>query len=412
MASTSMRFLYSTFAACPVALIVVATAGAQAREVTRAAAIDAALARGARLALAAADTGVARGLLLAARELPNPAFDVSYTQSTPRYHLVLGVPVDYPWVRSTRIRAATTERTGALYRFRMERAASALDADTLYTRALAAREHVRLSRRTALDADSLRRIVVARRDAGDASTLDVELATLNAGAQANIAADDSLAYVSELLLLQAVMGVQADSVRIALSDTLAVPSPDAIAPYHGVTLPVASAQAVLDAAELYASLQRRNRWAPPGITVGYDTYDPGGTGNKLLPAIGLSLPLPLLNRNGGAVALADAERDRARAALALARVESDGGVARALRDREVALARVARGQVMVASAERVATMSVAAYREGAAPLASVLEAQRAAREMLAAYVDDLSRAWIAVATARVLTLTATPERPQ
>ncbi|HVZ49029.1 MAG TPA: hypothetical protein VG916_09615, partial [Gemmatimonadaceae bacterium] len=87
-------------------------------------------------------------------------------------------------------------------------------------------------------------------------------------------------------------------------------------------------------------------------------------------------------------------------------------IARTLRDRDLALARVTRDQQLLGSANRVATMSLAAYREGAAPLATVLEAQRTARDALAAYVDDTARAWIAIATARVVTLTATPDRPQ
>lgn len=389
-----------------------AAAGAQPRQVTRAAAIESALARGARYALAAADTNAARGLLLAAREFPNPALAISYTEDVPRYHVAVDLPVDYPWLRSTRIRAAEAERAGAMHRFRLERAASALDADTLYTLALAARARLQLSRRNAADADSLRRIVIARRDAGDASQLDVELATLYAGDQANKAADDSLTFLDAMLSLQTVMGIQADMVRIALSDTLAVPEPDTTHAPAGTTLAVASAEASLAAADLLARLERRNRWAPPSLTFGYDTHDPGGTGNQLLPAVGFTLPLPVFNRHGGAIALADAERDRARAALALARAESEGGVARALRERDIAVARVHRGQTLVASADRVAAMSVAAYREGAASLANVLEAQRTARETLGQFVNDLSRAWIAIATARVLTLTATPDRPQ
>ena len=40
--------------------------------------------------------------------------------------------------------------------------------------------------------------------------------------------------------------------------------------------------------------------------VGYDTRDPGGTGNKILPTFGLTLPLPLLDFNRGPIALAEA----------------------------------------------------------------------------------------------------------
>lgn len=394
------------------ATIAAGAASAQAHAVTRSAAVDAALAHGPRVALAAADTAVARGLVLSARAFPNPSLAASYTEDTPQYHVGFGVPLDYPWLRSTRIRAAEALRTGSSRRFRLERAAAALDADTLYTLAQAGRARVDVSRHNALAADSLYRTVVARRDAGDASTLDVEVASLFAGQQVNTAAGDSLAFMSTLLSLQAAMGMATDSVRITLADSLTNPAADGTTAPGAMTLAVASAEANLEAADLFARLERRNVWAPPSLTLGYDTHDPGGHGSKLLPAIGLTLPLPLLNLNRGPIALADAERDRARAALSAARAQSRAEIARTLRERDIALARVTRDQQLLGSANRVAAMSLTAYREGAAPLATVLEAQRSARDALSAYVDDMARAWIAIATARVVTLTVTPDRPQ
>jgi len=70
----------------------------------------------------------------------------------------------------------------------------------------------------------------------------------------------------------------------------------------------------------------------------------------------------------------------------------------------MALARVTRDRQLIASANRVAAMSLTAYREGAASLTNVLEAQRSARDVLANYVDDLADAWIATAELRVLAL--------
>src|SRR5262249_48347937 len=146
----------------------------------------------------------------------------------------------------------------------------------------------------------------------------------------------------------------------------------------------------------------------PGLSIGYDTRDPGGHENKLLPAIGLSIPVPLFNRNNGPIAVAEAELARAKAALNLTSMESAAGIARAIRERDIAVARANRGQQLLGSATRVAALSLTAYREGAAPLTNVLEAQRTSRDLLGNYVDDLARAWIAIATVRVLTLTATP----
>jgi len=89
----------------------------------------------------------------------------------------------------------------------------------------------------------------------------------------------------------------------------------------------------------------------------------------------------------------------------LARVESQARIARALRERATALSKVERDRALLTGAERVATMSLTAYREGAASLPNVLEAQRNVRAVRAQYIDDLAAAWIATATLRVVTLT-------
>jgi hypothetical protein len=57
----------------------------------------------------------------------------------------------------------------------------------------------------------------------------------------------------------------------------------------------------------------------------------------------------------------------------------------------------------VASADRVAAMSLTAYAEGAIALPSVLEAQRQAREALGHLIDDLAAASTADAAVRLFT---------
>lgn len=300
--------------------------------------------------------------------------------------------------------AARFGRAAAQLRYAYERAAVALDADTTYTRALAARERLRLSRRNALDADSLRRIAIARRDAGDASELDVELATVSAGQQANAAAADSLTLVSTLLDLQAVIGIAAADVTIALDDSLVSPSDDVVA-RAGQPLPIAAAEAALRSATLGLRLQRRSLFAATTITAGFETHDPSGGEPGVLPVIGLSIPFPLFNRNSAQIAVARAEQARLAAERDITLLETRAAIARTARERAIALANVARDQTLVTSANRVAALSLTAYREGAAPLATVLEAQRNVRDILAQYVDDLAAAWIATAALRVRTLT-------
>ncbi|MFN2604176.1 MAG: TolC family protein [Gemmatimonadaceae bacterium] len=378
-------------------------AGAQ-QVVSRSDAIAAALSRGARLALARADTAAARAQLATAGAFTNPSLAATYTKSVPQYHVTLDLPIDFPGVRGTRVASAKASLLAAQYRFRFERAAIILDADTTYTRAQAALAHARLSRRNAADADSLLRMAVARRDAGDASELDVQLALVNAGQQENIAVGDSVTAILSLDDLRTVMGIAANAGALVIADSLAAPLPDSALAFTGNTLPVAAASAALTAAELDVRLQRRSVLGSPSVVAGFDTHDPSGAEPGILPTFGLSIPLPLLNRNRGPIAVAEAERTRARAELDLARLESAAQIARALRERNAALSRVARDERLVSSANRVAAMSLTAYRAGASSLPNVFEAQRNARDVLSQYIDDTAAALIANSTLRLMTL--------
>jgi outer membrane protein, heavy metal efflux system len=372
--------------------------------ITREQAIESAVTRGARARVARADTLVGAAQLLTARSWDNPSLAATYAKAVPTYHAIVDLPLDITGIRGTRVRAAEASRLASKYRFEFERAAAALDADTSYTRALAALERVRLSRRNARDADSLRRMAVVRRDAGDASELDVLLAAVNAGQAANLAIADSVTLISSIFDLQTVMGLDTTRIAIVPSDSLTMPPltpPNAI---PEIALPIAAARQTLSAADLSVRVQRRSLFTPFSVQAGVEWGDPGQKG--LLPTFGFSIPLPLLNRNRGPIALAEAERERARAELALALFQTQATIGRARRQRDVALEKLQRDRVLVESANRIAAMSLVAYREGAQGLPVVLEAQRNARDILSQYVNDLADAWIATATLRLYSLTA------
>jgi cobalt-zinc-cadmium efflux system outer membrane protein len=396
-----MRKFFRAAALIPVS----AMAALSQQPLTRQQAIESAVFRGARAAVARADTLVGAAQVLTARQWENPALSLTYSKSLPRYHEILDLPIDLFGARSARIQSAEAARLASQYRFRFERAAAALDADTGYTRALAALEHLRLSHRNARDADSLRRMSIIRRDAGDASELDVLLATVNAGQAQNQAAADSLVYVSALLDLQVIMGLGGDRVTITPTDSLTVPPAAAFDSVLARALPIAAAEQALTAAQLAVRARRRTVFAPLSLQAGIEHGDPGEPG--ILPTFGVSIPLPLLNRNRGPIAEAEAERARASAELALVILETRATLGRAQRARSLALERINRDRVLVESASRIAAMSLTAYREGAQGLPAVLEAQRNAREILSQYIDDLAEAWIATATLRLYTMNAT-----
>lgn len=377
---------------CWVGLSVVAAVGPLAAQqpVTRAQAISAALERGARAAIALADTASAAGVLHGARLYPNPSVSASYSKDVPHYHLLASLPLDLPWLRSARIGAAGSARDAARYDFAFERAAIRFDADTTYTRALAALAHARLSRRNASDADSLLKMAELRRQVGDVSELDVRLAAVNAGQLENTAADDSLAAIDALLAVQLAMGLPADTLSISLADSL-TPPPDSVRAPSGEPLPVRAASAMLESQEQGLALAHRNVVPAPSFQAGFDNGDPTGQPG-LLPTFGLSLALPIFNWNGGEVAQAQAARDRARATLDLVRRRSGSDLAHAERGLAEARARLARDARLLASADRVAAMSLQAYAEGAVALPNVLEAQRNARDALGRYIDDVAAA--------------------
>lgn len=387
-------------------LLLIMTILAQ-QPVTRADAVAAALARGARVALGRADTTAALGVARTARAFPNPSVTGSYTKDTPNYHVLGDLSLDLPWLRAPRVGAADAARDAARYRFVYDRAGILFDVDTTYTRALATAQHARLSRRTADDADSLLKIARLRRDVGDESELDVRLAAVNAGQLQNTAIEDSLAALGNLLSLQLQMGLNGDAPAIALVDSLSAPEDSTTGiTRSGEYLPVAAATARLRSAERTLTFTRASRFAP-SFQFGFDKGDPTGANpNQLLPVIGFSLPFPLFNWSGGEVTRALAERDRARTELDQTRRETDAAVARARRERAAARDRARRSAELVASANRIAGMSLQAYGEGAVALATVLEAQRNAREILARYIDDLAAADAALRMLRWLTATS------
>ncbi len=382
--------------------------GAQGRPVSRADAIGSAIARGTRLAAMRADSSAASARVVLARQFENPSFSVDHSRDTPHQHYALDVPLFAPGQRALGVRSAGAMLDAAVLRTAFEREAVALDADTTYTWALVARERARLSARSASDADSLVTLARVRRDAGDASELDVQLAMLNAGQFANGAALDSLDALRAVVAVQAAMGLDARDVSITLADSLDTNAGDLTGDIDltGVPLLISAAQSDLEAADLALRLERKRVWLAPSLALGYERNDPGGNGNRILPTIGLSFPLPLLHRNRASILLASADRDRARAELLRTQVELAAALTAGSRELATARVRLTRTQSLLGAAERVASLALLAYREGASALPSVLEAQRSSRETRLQYLEALGAMRSVAARQRLLALTS------
>ena len=370
---------------------------------TRRDAIASALARNPLVAMASADRAAADAAVGLARQWENPTLGANLTKSGPQQHYSLDIPFDPWWQRSPRIAAATTAQSAAALRYHFATSSIAFDTDTAYTRAQLALVHRQLSARTARDADSLLVLARLRRDAGDASDLDVELAGVFAGQARNAASGDSVAARFAMLTLQTVMGLSGDSLGVAPADSLSL-AETAPADLRAGSVLLDAANLDVRAANLRVNAERQRRFGAPAFSIGIEAVDPGGQRGALAMA-GISLPLPLFNRNQANVAAARAELARAEAQFNFTRITTSASITAARRDAEAAKARAARSAQLVASANRIAAMSLLAYREGASTLLVVLESQRTARETLGQYFDDVA---LARNAASLLTLLLTP----
>jgi cobalt-zinc-cadmium efflux system outer membrane protein len=409
--------LWARALACAAMLVAsgFATANAQGAgliAITRDSAISLALAHGSRAALANATARSASARLRAAGAVANPLLSASYSKAIPQYHASVDIPLDFLTLRGLRVASARSASEAAQLRLSFERAAIRLDVDTSYTIAAARRARAALSLRNAADAESLLTVSSVRRSAGDASDLDVDVASINAGRARNVAVADAADALGAVLELQQALGLPVGEQAIAVADSLDMPVVDTMlgadtvrATNAPVALPVAAAQRDLLSADQALALERRNLWSGLALQAGVENHDPTRAEPGLLPTFGVSVPLPLFNQGHGAVAVAEAERDRARVELAAAQRGSAAIVARARRDFSAASARVSRDRQLVATANRVARRSLQAYVEGAYALTTVLEAQRNARDTLFELIDDLAAANTAAAALRLYTQT-------
>ena len=408
--------LTSTFIASSVmrASFVHAQTSPPRTSMTRTEAITSALRKSPQAALAAADTASAFANIVLARQWDNPTLSASVSKSVPTQHYSLDIPFDAPWIRTPRIAAADAARAASQLRFAFATRSVTLDADTAYTQAQLATARSRLSLRTARDADSLLVLARIRRDAGDASELDVELATVFAGQAQNSASADSITAQSALLRLQTLIGLSADSAAISVTDSLSLDATDVA---RATTLPNGSGTSLLlgaaskdvTAAASRVLSERRKRLGAPSLSLGFEAGDPDNSGP--LATAGISIPLPLFNRNRATLMSAQADLARAESQRALTLLTTSAAIVAARRDVDAARLRATRSARLVASADRISALSLVAYREGASTLLLVLDAQRTARETLAQYFDDVAASRIANSVLRLLTTPAPEFKP-
>jgi cobalt-zinc-cadmium efflux system outer membrane protein len=332
----------------------------------------------------------------AARAFPNPALALGYSRSVPRYHVEAELPIDYPWLRGPRIQAASALAAAGGFETQVARAGQRLAVELAYGQAAGARALLELSVQAFQDGTELVQIAQARQESGDAAALDVAVAQVALGDLRSTLISDSLYAADAVLALQSLLGMTQDSVVALPSDSLA----DVLAPSprDAPVLRLASADSILAAERATLTYARRLRFPSPALRFGFETGDPTEPG--LLPTFGISIPLPFFDRGRASVSQAAAAVQRAEAVRTATAREVAAAAASTQRRWEAALSRLSADEATIDSALQVAALAQEAYREGAYPLASVLEAQRGARDALTRRIQDLVEARSAAAAYR------------
>ena len=205
------------------------------------------------------------------------------------------------------------------------------------------------------------------------------------------------------------MGLPVRRARRSRSRTRSTPARPRSRSPRARQLLVAAAEEDLRQADQALTLERRLLFAAPALALGWEQRDPDRRRARH-PAD--RRPRRFRSRCSTRIAARSCSPRRsatARAGRAVAGTtdpgRAAGGAARGASSRWRATGSRAASSSWP-SANRVAQLSLLAYREGASALTNVLEAQRIARETLAQYVDDVAAVRNAAGVVRLLTLTA------
>ena len=372
---------------------------------TLAQALTHARAHRAQLRVAGAVVAEARAGVGAASVVPNPTLGYSYTQDTPRQHLVVQQTLDWLLTRGAERRAASRALDRATADSALTEATLALEVRSAFYGAIAGREMRRLAEAQTAAADSAATLARHRYEQGEvpqveslrlaleASRVQQELSRAREGEQRSASAlGRAIGWGGGATpLLAGRLDANLDS---AVSST----------PAEVTRLPVirmAEADSASDAAR--ARSAARARVPLPSVEVGADWSDPTQPGRTLW-LFGVSVPLPLWHRGGAAAAGAAARAEQSAARLSETRLEvmAEVEVARVRLAESAVRARRAR-DTLLPSAALLRGKALTAYDLGETGVLPVLDALRAERETAALALDDLLAFQEALASWHALT---------
>ena len=363
--------------------------------------VERALRESPALAVSAAETRVAAAGVVTARAYPNPEIGLDWGRATargdgtggPSPAITLSQPIENPWLREARVRAADTG-----VRFAQSRAASTSSALVASIRARFL-DVVRLkgelqahAEDLALTEQILDRVAVRVR-VGESPRFDLVRAESEVAVARKNLETGRLRLRQASLELRALVGPTLEDdfdVRVPAQEP--TPLSDADRETLALALDARNPEVLLareleTRAQAQLELERRSLW--PQLTLrASQERDPATT----IARVGAFVTVPLLNRREGPIGEAQAQLERARLALAQARFD-----ARASFDAAWAAYRAAGTQVqaleggILERARSALAIAEAAYRLGERGILEYLDAQRQFRfvrnELIAARVD-------------------------
>lgn len=355
------------------------------------------------------EVGVAATERVGARLFPRPGLTVSaenltLNRATPFNRLYeVGATVAQPIELGNRrgLRAELAERTVAVAEAQLSAVLRArlFELRRVYYETILARAQVEIARDNRTGYDELVRFNTARFEEGyiaEGELIRVRLERIrfdSAIANATLAQRQAAVRLFELLgegsferagTLDVAGTLQMRPVQLNLENLRQV----ALA--NRPEIKIAEAQVALGQAG--ADLQRSIARGEITPFVGYRRV---GVDNTVLA--GVTVPLPFGNRNQGGIARAEAERGVAETNLRLARNRALAEVESAYRAYETAREQVLAYEMgLLRQADESRDITLAAYREGATELVSLLEAQRTRAEVRGAYARALFDYYVSI----------------
>lgn len=411
-----MHFLYLVFGAaalCAQSLPVAAQLTAQSSHdralapstagapITLEQALAKALAANPGLRAAALDVAVADGARRQAGLLPNPelSFVREGTQRGTRTQtLQLSQVLELGGKRSARIQLADTERSLAAGQLELARTDLRADVSAAYFDALAAQERVELAQASLDVAQGAARAAAKRVAAGRVSPVEEDRAGL-ALASSRMELAGARSALSVALHRLAAWWGDAKPVPALLvmpeRDPAPLPPFEELARALGASARLRQASLQVAREEAQVGVDRAQRMPDLTVIVGSKKEDEIGRAQTVL---GLSVPLPLFNRNGGALqaSLARAEQARVRHEAERLRLHQELGAAyqRAQLAREQV--RSMRDEILPA-ARRVFDATVTGFEAGKFGFLDVLDAQRTLLQIRTQYIETLHERYRALA---------------